>query len=78
MAMSINGKFKIDEINEDDLYQMSQSAKISGKLFMKEYNRIKDLLLTTSKKVLSDSVFPEKFKSDFYHHLQKTHSELLF
>lgn len=78
MSMSINGKFELDEINEGDLYQMSQAANIGGKLIIKEYHRIKDLLLPTAKKVLNASVFPEAFRIDFYNHLQKTHSQLLF
>lgn len=78
MSMSINGKFELDEINEGDLYQMSQAANIGGKLIIKEYHRIKDLLLPTAKKVLNASVFPESFRIDFYNHLQKTHSQLLF
>jgi len=78
MSMSINGKFELDEINEGDLHQMSQAANIGGKLIIKEYHRIKDLLLPTAKKVLNASVFPEAFRIDFYNHLQKTHSQLLF
>lgn len=78
MSMSINGKFELDEINEGDLYQMSQAANIGGKLIIKEYHRIKDLLLPTAKKVLNASVFPEAFRIDFYNHLQKTHSQSLF
>lgn len=78
MSMSINGKFELDEIYEGDLYQMSQAANIGGKLIIKEYHRIKDLLLPTAKKVLNASVFPEAFRIDFYNHLQKTHSQLLF
>jgi serine/threonine-protein kinase HipA len=78
MSMSINGKFELDEINENDLYQMAQSANTSGKLFLKEYKRIKDLLLPTADVILKENVFPDAFKVSFAKHLQHMHSRLLF
>ncbi len=78
MSMSINGKFELDQIREDDLYQMAQSANVGGKLIIKEYRRIKELLLPTAETVLQASEFPDTFKTKFYHHLEKLHRELLF
>jgi serine/threonine-protein kinase HipA len=78
MSMSINSKFELDEIDEDDLNQIAQSANISGKLLLKEYHRIKDLLLPIAETVLNENVFPNEFKSAFFTHLTQVHSQLLF
>lgn len=69
MSMSINGKFKLDEINQDDLIQMAQSAEISGNLVIKEFQRIKNSILPTAESVLNERCFPESFKNTFYKHL---------
>jgi len=78
MSMSVNGKFELDEINDVDLLLMAQSANISGKLLMKEYQRLKELLLPTAEMVLDENVFPNEFKSAFFKHLVNLHSQLLF
>lgn len=78
MSMSINGKFELDEITEDDLHQMAQSSNISGKLVLKEYHRIKDNLLAHATKVLSETAFPDTFRTAFFEHFEKTHAQLLF
>jgi serine/threonine-protein kinase HipA len=78
MSMSINSKFELDEINEGDLTQMAQSANINGKLVLKEYQRMKELLLPTAEKVLNENVFPNEFKSAFFKHFMDLHSQLLF
>jgi serine/threonine-protein kinase HipA len=78
MAMSINGTFEIDEINEEDLQQMAKLANVSGKLVLKEYQRIKGLLLPTANQILSENIFPDHFKEDFYRHLNKMHAQLPF
>ena len=78
MSMSINGKFELDEITEDDLHQMAQSSDVSGKLLLKEYHRIKDNLLPHATKVLSETVFPDTFRTAFFEHLKQMHAQLLF
>ena len=78
MSMSINGKFELDEITEDDLHQMAQSSDVSGKLLLKEYHRIKDNLLPHATKVLSETVFPDTFRTAFFEHLKEMHAQLLF
>jgi hypothetical protein len=45
---------------------------------MKEYQRLKELLLPTAEKVLNENVFPDEFKSAFFKHLVNLHSQLLF
>jgi hypothetical protein len=76
--MSINGKFELDEITEDDLYLMALSSNISGKLVLKEYHRIKDNLLPHATKVLSEATFPYTFRTAFFEHFEKMHAQLLF
>jgi serine/threonine-protein kinase HipA len=78
MSMSINGKFELDEITEDDLYQMAQSSNISGKLVLKEYHRIKDGLLPQATKVLSETTFSDTFRTAFFEHFEKMHAQLPF
>jgi hypothetical protein len=78
MSMSINGKFELDEITEDDLYQMAQSSNISGKLVLKEYHRIKDGLLPQATKVLSETAFSDTFRTAFFEHFEKVHAQLPF
>mgnify|MGYP003335541003 CR=1 FL=1 len=78
MSMSINGKFELDEITPEDIYQMAQNSNINGRLILKEYHRIKGLLLPTAEKVLKESVFSEKFKNAFLLHLSEMHSQLPF
>ena len=78
MSMSINGKFELDEITEDDLYQMAQSSNISGKLVLKEYHRIKDGLLPQATKVLSETTFSDTFRAAFFEHFEKMHAQLPF
>jgi serine/threonine-protein kinase HipA len=78
MSMSINGKFELDEITEDDLHQMAQSSNISGKLILKEYHRIKDNLLPHATKVLSETAFPDTFRTAFFKQFEKMHAQLLF
>lgn len=78
MSMSINGKYELDEINADDLYQLAQSSNISGKLVLKEYHRIKDNLLPHAMKVLSEDAFPDTFTTAFFEHLANMHAQLLF
>lgn len=77
MSMSINGKFELDELTEDDLHQMAQLSNVSGKLLLKEYHRIKDALLHHATKVLSEAAFPETFRTAFFEHLKKMHAQLL-
>jgi hypothetical protein len=76
--MSINGKFELDEITEDDLYQMAQSSNISAKLVLKEYHRIKDGLLPQATKVLSETTFSDTFRTAFFAHFEKMHAQLPF
>ena len=78
MSMSINGKFELDEITEDDLHQMAQSSDVSGKLLLKEYHRIKDNLLPHATKVLSETTFPDTFRTAFFEHLKEMRAQLLF
>jgi serine/threonine-protein kinase HipA len=78
MSMSINGKFELDEITEDDLHKMALSSNISGKLVLKEYHRIKDNLLPNATKVLSEATFPDTFRTAFFEHFEKMHAQLLF
>lgn len=78
MSMSINGKFELDEVLEEDLFNMSESANISGNMVLKEYQRIKNKILTSAEHVLEENVFPAGFKIQFFEHLRKLHSELKF
>lgn len=78
MSMSINGKYELDEINADDLYQLAQSSNMSGKLVLKEYHRLKDNLLPHAMKVLSENTFPDTFRTTFFEHLANMHAQLLF
>ena len=76
--MSINGKFELDEVVEEDLFRMSESANISGTMVLKEYQRIKNNLLPMAENVLSENLFPDHFSNAFYEHLKKMHSGLMF
>ena len=78
MSMSINGKFELDEITEDDLHQMAQSSNVSGKLVLNEYHRIKDNLIPHATKVLSETAFPDTFRTALIEHLKMMHAQLLF
>lgn len=78
MSMSINGKFELDELTENDLHQMAQSSNVSGKLLLKEYQRIKDNLLPHATKVLSETAFPDSFRISFFEHLKTMHAQLMF
>ena len=78
MSMSINGKFELDELTEDDLHQMAQLSNVSGKLLLKEYHRIKDALLHHATKVLSEAAFPDSFRISFFEHLKTMHAQLMF
>jgi serine/threonine-protein kinase HipA len=78
MSMSINGKFELDEVVEEDLFRMSESANISGTMVLKEYQRIKNNLLPMAENVLSENLFPDHFSNAFYEHLKKMHSGLMF
>jgi len=78
MSMSINGKFELDEVLEEDLFKMSEYANISGTMVLKEYQRIKNNLLPIAENVLSENLFPDHFRNAFYDHLKKLHSQLMF
>jgi len=78
MSMSINGKFELDEVLEEDLFIMSESANISGNIVLKEYQRIKDQILTSAEHILKENIFPVGFQIRFFEHLRKLHSELKF
>jgi serine/threonine-protein kinase HipA len=78
MSMSINGKFELDEVVEEDLFRMSESANISGTMVLKEYQRIKNNLLPIAEKALSENLFPDHCRNAFYDHLKKLHSQLMF
>ena len=78
MSMSIIGKFELDEVLEEDLFRMSESANISGTMVLKEYQRIKNNLLPIAEKALSENLFPDHFRNAFYDHLKKLHSQLMF
>ena len=76
MSMSINSKHILDDVTETDLDQMGADATVSGKLVLKEYKRIKDLLLPIADQVLMEFEFPDTFRSSFFNHLKKLHSQL--
>ena len=76
MSMSINSKHILDDVTETDLDQMGADATVSGKLVLKEYKRIKDLLLPIADQVLMEFEFPDTFRSSFFNHLKNIHSQL--
>jgi len=76
MSMSINGKHILDDVTESDLDQMVADATVSGKFVLKEYKRIKDLLLPIADQVLMEFAFPDTFRSSFFNHLKNIHSQL--
>jgi len=78
MSMSINGKFELEEVTLEDLFQMAQSANIGGNLLLNEYHRIKNALIPKAEKVLKENDFPDTFKSAFLKHLHHLQAQLQF
>lgn len=78
MAMSVNGKFELESITEQDMIEMAEDAQINGKSFLKEYYRIKKAILGVMDQLLKDDILPSKFRKDFKTHIKQTVKALPF